>query len=291
MLLDAVVDLAKGATRVVDGTVGLGGHAEALLGAGPDLLMIDCDPDALSIAAERLSHRGRFLQGRFSDNHVLDVIDDFHPDFIVLDLGVSSLQLDREERGFSFRPGTPLDMRMDRAGPTAADWLNRTGSDELTKAFRDYGDERGAVKLARSVVRRRSTSPFRTADDLVNAIREVLGPRSGPREFARLFQAVRIALNRELDALAAALPALRDALTKCGVLAVISYHSGEDRIVKHSFREWSRACVCPAELPVCQCRGHPLGALLTRRAVSAPPDEIRRNPRARSARLRAFRVE
>jgi 16S rRNA (cytosine1402-N4)-methyltransferase len=145
--------------------------------------------------------------------------------------------------------------------------------------------------LALTIVRRRARSRFEKSDDLVNAIREVAGPRSGPADFARLFQAVRIAVNQELEGLERALPELRDALVDGGTLATISYHSGEDRIVKHSVREWSRSCVCPPEMPVCRCRGRPLGERLTRRAVVPTAAEIAGNARARSARLRAFRVQ
>ncbi|HEY9479849.1 MAG TPA: 16S rRNA (cytosine(1402)-N(4))-methyltransferase, partial [Gemmatimonadaceae bacterium] len=147
-----------------------------------------------------------------------------------------------------------------------------------------------AGRLAREIVRRRATRPFRTSDDLVGAIRATLGPRSGPSEFARLFQAVRIAVNRELDVLAAALPALRGHLVESGVIVVISYHSGEDRLVKHAFREWSTACTCPPRQPLCTCGGRALGETLTRKSVTASVEEIETNPRARSARLRAWRA-
>jgi len=139
------------------------------------------------------------------------------------------------------------------------------------------------------VVRRRATVGFATSDDLVRAIRGALGARTGPGDFARLFQAVRIAVNDELTGLAAALPALRDRLAPGGTLAVIAYHSGEDRLVKHAFREWSAACVCPPAVLRCECRGAPLGETLTRKALTAGPDETAHNPRARSARLRAWR--
>ncbi len=174
-------------------------------------------------------------------------------------------------------------------GPRPPSWLNDTPEEELRRVFREYGDERRAAALAREVLRRRVRQAFATSDDLVNAIRAVLGPRSGPADFARLFQAVRIAVNDELEGLAEALPALRDALAPGGGLAVISYHSGEDRIVKHLFREWARDCVCPPETPRCVCRGRALG-VASRRSIVAGEAEIATNPRARSARLRVFRV-
>jgi 16S rRNA (cytosine1402-N4)-methyltransferase len=187
--------------------------------------------------------------------------------------------------------GAPLDMRMGYSGMRADEWLNEATDAELVRAFREFGDEPKARRLARTVIHRRGNRPFVTSDDLVGAIRAALGPRSGAPDFARLFQAVRIAVNQELEGLERALPELRDALVDGGTLAAISYHSGEDRIVKHSFREWSRSCVCPPEMPVCRCRGRPLGARLTRRAVVPTAAEIAGNPRARSARLRAFRVQ
>jgi 16S rRNA (cytosine1402-N4)-methyltransferase len=212
----------------------------------------------------------------------------FQPDFVLLDLGVSSRQLDRDQRGFSFRPGVPLDMRMTPSGPTAADLLNTLPATALADLFRDVGDEPRAARLARAVDERRRRGPLATSDDFVKAIRRALGPRSGPADFARLFQAVRIAVNHELDALRAALPALRDALAPGGILAVISYHSGEDRIVKDEFREWARGCVCPPGQPVCTCGHRPAGRVVTRKPIRPAPEEIAGNPRARSARLRAF---
>jgi 16S rRNA (cytosine1402-N4)-methyltransferase len=210
-------------------------------------------------------------------------------DGILLDLGVSSHQLDDEARGFTFRRGAALDMRMGTdATISAADVLNLASLDELTRVFREYGDEPRARRLASEVVRRRETRPFATSDDLVGAVRAALGPRSGPSDFARIFQAIRIEVNHELAALQSALPVLRDLLVPGGTLAVISYHSGEDRMVKRAFQEWSRDCVCPPRQPVCTCEHRALGSLRIRKAVVATPDESAVNPRARSARLRAW---
>ena len=181
-------------------------------------------------------------------------------------------------------------MRMSRSGPTAADLLNESSAAELATIFKEFGDEPRGQRLADEIVDRRAQAPFATSDDLVNAIRRVLGPRSGPGDFARLFQAVRIAVNDELPGLARALPALRDRLVPGGRLAVISYHSGEDRLVKHSFREWAASCTCPPIQPVCTCRGRALGRLSPRKPVLPSAEELTLNPRARSARLRAFQV-
>jgi 16S rRNA (cytosine1402-N4)-methyltransferase len=291
VLVDVVADLAAGARRAVDATVGGGGHAARLRALGATVFAIDRDPAALAAARGTLGPEG-FLwrEGAFGDPAVLEAIARFRPDLALLDLGLSSDQLDDAARGFSFRPGAPLDMRMTPHGPTAADLLNRATAEELSTIFRDYGDERHARRLARSVVRRRTRHPFATSDDLVAAVRETLGSRSGAADFARLFQAVRIAVNDELEQLRLALPALRDALVPGGRLLVISYHSGEARIVKHAFREWARACVCPPGMPVCRCRGRALGTLDPRRAVAPSPEEAVANRRARSARLRGFRI-
>lgn len=279
----------------MDGTLGGGGHSLALLEAGIERVIgVDRDPDALAAAGERLKafhEQGRFLaiQSNYAAIDEQPALDGVRFDGILLDLGISSHQIDDTDRGFSFRPGARLDMRMGEDAPAdAADLLNSEDEGTLAGIFKEFGDEPRAGRLAREIVRRRATKPFETSDDLVGAIRAVLGPRSGAGEFARLFQAVRIAVNDELPGLARALPMLRERLTPGGRLAVISYHSGEDRIVKHAFREWSTACTCPPKQPVCTCRGVALGETVTRRALTASEDEIIDNPRARSARLRAW---
>jgi 16S rRNA (cytosine1402-N4)-methyltransferase len=289
VLLAEIRALAGEATRVVDGTAGGGGHTMMFVDSGATVLAIDRDPAALAVAQRRLAGAPvTWVQGRFGDPDVLDTVRAFHPDLALLDLGVSSRQLDDDTRGFTFRPGSRLDMRMDGTGETAADLLNDRPADVLASIFHAFGDERRSRRLAAAVVRRRERTPFATSDDLVNAIREALGPRSGPPDFARLFQAVRIAVNDELGQLERALPAYRDALSSGGRLLVISYHSGEDRIVKHAFRDWARTCVCPPRQPVCTCRGRALGRRAPARAISPTAEEIDVNPRARSAKLRGF---
>lgn len=289
VLLDAVRAAAAGAQRAVDATLGDGGHADALLAGGAEVLGIDRDPTALARARGRLGEsRIRYLESPYAAPAALDAVAGFAPDFILLDLGVSSRQLDEESRGFTFRPGAPLDMRMG-AGASAATLLAEADEAELTRIFGEYGDERRARRLAREVVRRRARQPFATSDDLVNAIRGALGPGTGPGDFARLFQAVRIAVNDELGGLATALPAFRDALVPGGRLAVISYHSGEDRLVKHLFRDWEGRCVCPPRQPVCTCSPQSYGRAEPRKAIVADRDEVAANPRARSAKLRFFR--
>jgi 16S rRNA (cytosine1402-N4)-methyltransferase len=292
VLLAPILASAKDARRAVDGTLGDGGHAAALLNAGIEVLGIDRDPDAIATSRQRLGGVGiHYLEASYSSPQALEAIKRFQPDFILLDLGVSSRQLDQEERGFTFRPGAPLDMRMGDASRSAADLLNQDDAGTLETIFREYGDEERARRLAAEILRRRTRSPFMTSDDLVNAIRAALGPRSGPGDFARLFQAVRIAVNDELGGLARALPALRDALNPGGRLSIVSYHSGEDRLVKQTFRDWAKSCVCPPGLPVCACRGRAWGKMEPRRAVRPEPDEVESNPRARSAKLRTFIVD
>ncbi len=290
VLADAVRTWATGARRAVDATVGGGGHAELLRAAGAELLAIDRDPEALAAARQRLGDtRITYLAAPFASAEALAAVLAFRPDRILLDLGVSSHQLDVAARGFTFRPGAPLDMRMTPArGPSAADILNSWPEARLTAAFAENADEPRARTLARVVVRRRGRGPFLVSDDLVNAIREVRGARAGPAVFARLFQAIRMAVNDERAQLATALPAFRDALLPGGRLGVITYHSGEDRAAKQAFRDWARDCVCPPRQPVCTCRGQPLGTALTKRAITPGPEELAANPRSRSAKFRAF---
>ena len=295
VLVAEVVALIGGARSVLDGTLGGGGHSLALLESGATVTAVDRDPEAISAAERRLGEyerEGRFttVLGNYADLDGIRDLDGKRFDGILLDLGVSSHQLDDPARGFSFREGVPLDMRMGTDSEQDAATLIASADEiELASIFREYADEPRAMRLAREIVRRRANRPFETSDDLVGAIRGALGPRTGPADFARLFQAVRIAVNDEIGGLERALDALRERLVPGGTFVVIAYHSGEDRVVKNAFRDWSAACVCPPRQPVCTCRGHALGALVSRRAVTASVEEAERNPRARSARLRAWR--
>lgn len=293
-MVGQVVAALDGRVRVLDCTLGGGGHTLALLNAGHDVTGIDRDPEALAESAARLAafaREGRFraIEGDFTRIDEIAALDGATFDGILADLGVSSRQLDADERGFSFRPGVPLDMRMEGAGESAADLLNEAPEEQLADIFHDYGDEPRARRLAHEVARRRGNAPFRTADDLVGAIRGALGAKTGPGDFARLFQAVRIAVNDELAGLERVLPILRDRLVPGGVLAIIAYHSGEDRLVKHAMRDWSTACHCPPRQPVCTCGGVALGTLVSRKALTATDEEIAANPRARSAHFRVWR--
>lgn len=297
VLVDEVIGLL-GPERggvYLDGTLGGGGHAAAVLeagrSAGARVIGVDRDPEALAAARERLAGYGDRFEARLGS--FAEEAERLESGLAgaLLDLGVSSHQIDAQARGFSFRPGSPLDMRMGGggAGMTAADILNEYGEDELVRVLREYGEEPRARPIARRVVARRGDRPFRTSDDFKAVLDEVYGRGLTAQDQARLYQALRIEVNGELAQLDRALDALRERLSPDGVLAVISYHSLEDRRVKNAFREWSRACVCPPELPVCVCRGVPLGETLTRKPVRPGEAELARNPRSRSARLRAWR--
>lgn len=295
VLLRETVDLlvTRPGARYVDGTTGLGGHAEAILEAGgPEarLLGIDADPDALVPARKRLARFGgrvRLVQGNFRDVGVIAAREGFVPAAGVLfDLGVSSLQLGPSGRGFAFRWDQPLDMRMDPGLPaSAADIVNSYAEQELADLIYRYGEERRSRAIARAIVRAR---PIATTMQLARVVEQAVGG-AGSRihPATRTFQALRIAVNRELDALAAALGAAHDLLdAPGGRLAVISYHSLEDRIVKEFIRRASRDCICPPGLPACVCGHRATLRPVTRGAVMPSPAEVAANPRARSARLR-----
>ncbi len=280
----------------LDGTVGGGGHARILLKdcGSCRLIAADRDPDALEVAKATLGPHGArvsFVQARFDE--ALQAVDLDEPlAGVLLDLGVSSHQLDTDPRGFTFRTGVPLDMRMDATQPDtrdAAEILNSESEEVLARIFHEYGEELRSRGLARAVVARRAISPFRTSDDLVAVLYRTLSRIPKAKEKARIFQALRIAVNGELESLERGLTEFREAMASGSRIVVIAYHSLEDRLVKNAFRDWSRFCICPPGIPVCTCRGEPLGQLLTRKAIRPSEIEVRRNPRARSARLRAWR--
>jgi 16S rRNA (cytosine1402-N4)-methyltransferase len=293
-LLD-VLDPHPGETAI-DCTFGGGGHSETIaerLGSGGTLIAIDRDPSAerrFAEIADDLEPDARFLRGDFAAALESLGSEGVRADAIYLDLGVSSLQLDAAERGFSYSYDAPLDMRMDPEDePSAADLVNDWPEERIAIALRDYGEERHARSIAREIVRRR---PLHTTAELVEAIRAAVPPayrfgRGHPAK--RTFQALRIAVNGELDSLDRALPAAWDLLRPRGRLAIISFHSLEDRRVKRFLADKVRGCTCPPELPVCVCGREPEAEPLTRRALAATPEEIERNPRSHSARLRGAR--
>ena len=278
----------------VDATLGLGGHAEAILDASPDvrLVGIDRDPEALALARERLARFGaRFVsvEGRHEELAVhLDRLGHAEVDGVLADLGVSSLQLDRPERGFSFMKDGPLDMRMGRTGPTAADLVAELPAEELARVFRDYGEEPRAKAVARAVAGARKEAPIRTTGELRSLVAKAVGGRreEGRDPATRVFQALRIATNRELVELERFLDDAIARLSLGGRLAVLSYHSLEDRIVKDVFRDRSAGCSCPPSFPVCVCSRRRVLALVTRKAVRPSDEEVLGNRRARSARMR-----
>ena len=283
----------------IDATVGGGGHARLIAGRiGPagTLIGIDRDP----IAEERFAQLAaevpcatRFIRAAFADGLAQLIDEGVTADMATLDLGMSSLQVDTRDRGFSYSYDAPLDMRMDPdQALTAAVVVNTFDERQLTRLLREYGEERYAGPIARSIVRRRRVQPLETTQELVEAIK---GGIPVPAQFAgghpakRSFQAIRIAVNDELEQLDRALPLAWDALGVGGRLGIISFHSLEDRRVKRFLAGKARGCVCPPDLPVCACGRTPEAELVSRRAIAPTPGEIASNPRARSAHLRAAR--
>jgi 16S rRNA (cytosine1402-N4)-methyltransferase len=296
VLTERVVELLApaGPGLLVDATVGLGGHAEALLREEPEfqLVGLDRDPEALARAGERLrpfSDRVQLVEETFDRLPiVLRRLGLGAPVAVLADIGCSSLQLDSAERGFSFAADGPLDMRMGGTGPTAADLLERAEREELVRILRDFGEERRARAIARAIVRQREKEPLRTTAQLSRLVQDVMGGRERRIHPAtRTFQALRIAVNDELGQLERFLePAIRGLKTG-GRIAVISFHSLEDRIVKHTFRRLAGRCTCPPDFPVCRCNPERVIEVLTSSPVRPDKEEFDRNPRARSARLRA----
>lgn len=281
----------------VDGTTGGGGHSRAIaarLSEKGRLLSIDRDPEAL---AEGLKWAGEYggrvelVRGNFSDvAEVLAARGMEGADGILLDLGVSSRQLDAGERGFSFiRPG-PLDMRMDpESGVPASTLVNSLPEEELARVFYEYGEEHASRRVARAVVAARSVEPIGTTEALAKVVERALGRQGGKHPGTKVFQALRIAVNGELAALEKFLSSLPGILGEDGRVAVISYHSLEDRMVKTALRNLTRHCICPELAPVCRCGTPGSMELLTRKAVKPSDTEVGTNPRSRSARLRAAR--
>ncbi|HVD09867.1 MAG TPA: 16S rRNA (cytosine(1402)-N(4))-methyltransferase RsmH [Gaiellaceae bacterium] len=297
-----LLDVSPGET-VVDATFGAGGHAAALaadLEGKGRFIAIDRDPTVRPYF-ERFQRRSRGVQTRFLRGD-FDVVmaqlaqNDVQADAVLLDLGVSSMQIDRPERGFSYAVDAPLDMRMDpSAERSAKEVVNETGERELANVFRRYGEERFSRQIASAIGRRRREQPYERTSELVETIREAI---PAPRRFGdghpakRVFQALRIEVNDELGSLERALPSILSMLRPGGRVAVISFHSLEDRIVKRFFAAEARGCTCPPDFPVCVCGKEPRVRLVTKKAVRPSPAEVAVNVRSASARLRvAMRTE
>ena len=282
----------------VDATLGLGGHSEAILEASPDtrVVGIDLDREAIRLASERLARFGtrfRAAHANFREiSRILDEAGEAGADGVLADLGVSSLQFDSAERGFSFRHDAPLDMRMDAggAGETAAELLERLPEEEIARVIYEYGEERKSRRIARWIVERRERGePLQTTGELAALVARAVGHKRGDRihPATRTFQALRIAVNGELEGLEGFVETAVDLLKTGGRLAVISFHSLEDRVVKHALRRLSGYCECGRRVPVCVCGARKVVEVLTRRPVVPNEQEVEANPRARSAKLRA----
>lgn len=281
----------------VDGTLGGGGHAKKILEASaPDGVVVglDRDREALTAATERLrSFGGRFqaIHANFAEvEKALAQIGIAEIDGMLLDLGVSSYQLDEQARGFSFQQDAPLDMRMDTSsGETAADLVNSRSEGELSRIIREYGEERWAVRVAKHIVQARERAPIETTLQLVDVIKGAI-PRAKWEDrlhpATRTFQALRIAVNRELESLEKGLEAGFRLLRRGGKMVVISFHSLEDRIVKNTFRDLAKGCICPRLTPICVCGKVPEVKIVTGRPILPDMEEIRDNPRSRSAKMR-----
>ena len=278
----------------VDGTAGGAGHSSEIAKRLKNgfLFALDRDPDAVKIASERLKgYPAKVIESNFSDmasvlaDEGIDGVDG-----VLLDLGVSSYQLDSAERGFSYRADAPLDMRMSKSGLSAADIVNTYSVQQLTDIFRDYGEEKFAYKIANRIVKEREKDPIVTTLKLADIIAASV-PAAARRDghpARKCFQAIRIAVNGELDILGGALDSAFGLLKKDGVLAVITFHSLEDRIVKQKFKEYCTGCICPPDFPVCVCGRTPRGNLAFKKPTEPTEKELNENPRSRSAKLRAI---
>jgi len=303
VLTQEVVDFAPESTQtILDCTLGGGGHSRCLLENFPDAKLYGIDRDALAVkaSAERLkTYEKQTKLGQASFSELPEFFAECGEpvfDYILADLGLSSEQLARAERGFSFLREGPLDMRMDpdRQQITAAHLVNNSSEQELLKILRNFGEERFARKIVGKILEFRGKNPLKTTKELAQLVSSVIPRRLQKQGFnpaTLTFQALRIAVNDELQELEVLLKQIPSRLKKDGRVALISFHSLEDRIVKHQFRKWENPCVCPTDLPYCICGEKPRGRVLTRRPVNATKKEVADNPRSRSAHLRVFSFE
>lgn len=276
---------------IMDGTAGGGGHSGEIAKTAKRLIAVDQDPDAIAVLNERLGGRDNvtIVHNNFSDiKNILKTLDIEGIDGLLLDLGVSSFQLDTADRGFSFHKDAPLDMRMSKSGLSARDVVNTYSEQELSNIIFKYGEEKFARRIAANIVKARADKPIETTFELVDIIK-VSMPQRAMRDShpaRRTFQAIRIEVNGELDVLSSTLDDAFDCLNSGGRIAIITFHSLEDRIVKEKFNEWCRGCTCPKEFPVCVCGNKPKGKAF--KAISPSDEELEINPRARSSCLRIF---
>lgn len=276
---------------IVDGTAGGGGHSREISNNAGRLIAIDQDPDAIKVLHERLGDRENvtIVNDNFSNlKSILSSLNIDEIDGLLLDLGVSSFQLDTAERGFSFHKDAPLDMRMSKSGLSARDVVNTYSEQELANIIYKYGEEKFSRKIASNIVKARQDKPIETTFELVDIIKSSL-PQKAMRDShpaRKTFQAIRIEVNAELDALEKTLDDAFECLRSGGRIAIITFHSLEDRIVKEKFNEWSKGCTCPKEFPVCVCGNKPKGKAL--KSIAPSEKELEINPRARSSRLRIF---
>ena len=276
---------------IVDGTAGGGGHSGEIAKTANRLIAVDQDPDAISVLNERLGGRDNItiVNDNFSNiKSIIKKLDVDTIDGLLLDLGVSSYQLDNGERGFSFHQDAPLDMRMSKSGLSAKDVVNNYSEQELADIIFKYGEEKFSRRIAANIVKTRAEKPVETTFELVDIIKASM-PQKAMRDShpaRRTFQAIRIEVNGELDVLKKALDDAFDCLNHGGRIAIITFHSLEDRIVKEKFNDWARGCTCPKEFPVCVCGNKPKGKAL--KPISPSKQELEINPRARSSRLRVF---
>jgi len=299
MLKEVIDSLLVSKTGVyVDGTIGGAGHAYAILKATEALLVgIDRDEDALCFAEKRLAEFGSrkiLVKENFANlDNILKSLNIKQVDGVLLDMGVSSRQLDASERGFSFSQQAPLDMRMDRSMKSSAyDIVNTFAQSELEKMIRLYGEEKMAARIARAISKRRQEAPIRTTTELASIVASCMPAKLKWQKIhpaTRTFQAIRIAVNHELENIKPAIHAAADVLKPGGRLCVISFHSLEDRIVKNEIRSLEGGCVCPPDIPVCVCKREAKLKNITKKAIMPTAEEIESNPRARSAKLRVAR--
>ena len=289
---ESVRALKPDSTKIIaDGTAGGGGHSREIAKSAKRLIAIDQDPDAIKVLNERLGDMENVTIVHSNFSNIKSILSDLNInkiDGLLLDLGVSSFQLDNGERGFSFHQNAPLDMRMSKTGLSAEDVVNTYSEEKLAEIIFKYGEEKFSRRIASNIVKARADKPIKTTFELVDIIKSSM-PQKAMRDShpaRRTFQAIRIEVNGELDVLKKALNDAFDCLNPGGIIAVITFHSLEDRIVKDCFNEWTRGCTCPKEFPVCVCGNKPKGKAL--KPKTPTESELEENPRARSSRLRVF---